>query len=48
MWANAVILKDESKTFRNNDVIPEEDIESYFVGYQDTVIRYSMTRSTQV
>jgi len=30
-WANAVILKDESITYENNDIIPEENIESYFV-----------------
>ncbi len=30
-WANAVILFDESKTYASGDVIPEEEIESYFV-----------------
>ena len=30
-WANAVILKDESETYIDNEVIPEEAIESYFV-----------------
>jgi len=30
-WANAVILNDESKTYQNNEVIPESNIESYFV-----------------
>ena len=30
-WANAVILKDESKVYNNGEVIPEEEIESYFV-----------------
>ncbi len=30
-WANAVILKDESKNYNNGEVIPEEEIESYFV-----------------
>ena len=30
-WANAVILKDETKTYNNGEVIPEEEIESYFV-----------------
>ncbi len=30
-WANAIILKDENKKYGNNDIIPEEDIESYFV-----------------
>ena len=30
-WANAVILKDESKTYNNGEIIPEEEIESYFV-----------------
>ncbi len=30
-WANAVILKDETKTYKNNELIPESNIESYFV-----------------
>ncbi len=30
-WANAVILKDESIAYSNNQTIPEENIESYFV-----------------
>ena len=30
-WANAVILKDETKTYQNNETIPESNIESYFV-----------------
>ncbi len=30
-WANAVILNDESKTYQNGEVIPENNIESYFV-----------------
>ena len=30
-WANAVILKDESKTYYSGEIIPEEEIESYFV-----------------
>ena len=30
-WANAVILKDESKTYNINEAIPESNIESYFV-----------------
>ena len=30
-WANAVILKDEGKSYNNGEVIPEEEIESYFV-----------------
>ena len=30
-WANAVILVDETKTYASGDVIPEENIESYFV-----------------
>ncbi len=30
-WANAVILKDESKMYCPGEVIPEDDIESYFV-----------------
>ena len=31
MWANAVILKDEGKIYKNNEIIPEAEIESYFV-----------------
>ena len=31
VWANAVILEDETITYNNGDVIPEENIESYFV-----------------
>jgi hypothetical protein len=30
-WANAVILKDETKTYENGAPIPEDNIESYFV-----------------
>ena len=30
-WANAVILKDGSKTYKDNEIIPESNIESYFV-----------------
>ena len=30
-WANAVILVDDSITYSSNDVIPESNIESYFV-----------------
>ena len=30
-WANAIILKDEAKTYNNGDTIPESNIESYFV-----------------
>ena len=30
-WANAVILEDETKTYNNGEVIPESNIESYFV-----------------
>ena len=30
-WANAVILKDETKTYKNEEIIPESNIESYFV-----------------
>ena len=30
-WANAVILSDENKTYNNGDIIPEDNIESYFV-----------------
>ena len=30
-WANAVILSDSSKTYNNGDIIPEDNIESYFV-----------------
>ena len=31
IWANAVILNDETKSYDNNEVIPEDNIESYFV-----------------
>ena len=31
VWANAVILNDETKSYRNNEEIPESNIESYFV-----------------
>ena len=31
IWANAVILNDESKVYDNEEIIPEENIESYFV-----------------
>ncbi len=31
IWANAVILKDKTKSYALNTVIPESDIESYFV-----------------
>ena len=30
-WANAVILKDETTNYSENEVIPESNIESYFV-----------------
>ena len=30
-WANAIILKDETKIYNNGDTIPENNIESYFV-----------------
>ena len=30
-WANAVILKDETVPYENNDIISEDNIESYFV-----------------
>ncbi len=30
-WANVVVLKEENKEYENNEVILEEDIESYFV-----------------
>ncbi len=30
-WANAVILVDNTKEYKNDEVIPEENIESYFV-----------------
>ena len=30
-WANAIILKDETKTYNNGETIPEDNIESYFV-----------------
>ena len=31
IWANEVILEDESITYQNNEEIPEDNIESYFV-----------------
>ena len=31
IWANAVILSDNTKTYNNGDTIPEDNIESYFV-----------------
>ncbi len=31
LWANAVVLLDETVTYENGEVIPEENIESYFV-----------------
>jgi len=30
-WANAIILKDKTKNYQNEEVIPEDEIESYFV-----------------
>ena len=30
-WANAVILSDDTQTYNNGDIIPEDNIESYFV-----------------
>lgn len=30
-WANAVILQDENQIYRNGEIIPESNIESYFV-----------------
>ncbi len=30
-WANAIILKDETKVYKNGQTIPEDNIESYFV-----------------
>lgn len=30
-WANAVILVDKTKTYNNGDIIPNENIQSYFV-----------------
>ena len=30
-WANAVVLKDSSTIYTNNEIIPEDNIESYFV-----------------
>ena len=45
-WANAIILKDETKTYNNGEIIPEEEIESYFVwipnGYRSIVISYGI------
>ncbi len=31
LWANAVVLEDKTVTYENGEVIPEENIESYFV-----------------
>ena len=31
IWANSVILKDESVAYKNGETIPEDNIESYFV-----------------
>ncbi len=31
VWANSVILKDESISYQNGEIIPEDNIESYFV-----------------
>jgi hypothetical protein len=31
VWANAVLLKDKTKTYSDGETIPEEEIESYFV-----------------
>ncbi len=31
LWANAVVLLDKTKTYREYEIIPEENIESYFV-----------------
>ena len=31
VWANSVILKDESVVYKNGEIIPESNIESYFV-----------------
>ena len=30
-WVNAVILEDETKSYASGEIIPEENIESYFV-----------------
>ena len=30
-WANAIILSDNTQTYNNGDIIPEDNIESYFV-----------------
>ena len=30
-WANAVMLVDDTQTYNNGDIIPEDNIESYFV-----------------
>ena len=30
-WANAVIIEDETKSYASGEIIPEENIESYFV-----------------
>ena len=31
VWANSIILKDESISYQNGEIIPEDNIESYFV-----------------
>jgi len=31
LWANAVVLLDKTKTYQEYEIIPEENIESYFV-----------------
>ena len=41
-WANAVILENESITYKENEEIPEDNIESYLYGYQDINIRYGI------
>lgn len=52
-WANAVILKDKTVTYSDNDTIPEENIESYFVWipkYQYKIFdlgNYTSTRNSK-
>ena len=54
-WANAVILSDNTQTYNNGDIIPEANIESYFVwipkySYQvfnlGTIVGYTSSKPT--
>ncbi len=47
-WANAVILRDGKSEPGENEPIEENDIESYFDGYQDTGIKYLMKETIMV